>query len=1390
MSNLSIGPFDLINTIGKGSMGVVWEAIHRDLGKHVAIKVLTALGAQDENFRQSFTNEVRAVARLHHPSIIRILDYGITSEELCKASNGEIAAGSQYYTMELATGGTLPKPTSPLPWLQMRFLLLELLDALAHAHARNVIHRDIKPGNILLMHDGDTSRVMLTDFGIAKAIGTIDLPDGTVAGTPRYMAPEQILNLTRDQGPWTDLYSIGCLAYLLATGKRIFTHAKAREVLRCHLYETPEPVTGAHLPEGFQGWLSKMLAKKVYDRFEYASEAAWELVCLPDPVESEPAKPASVTVAAGTPADTHAPKTDGKSEDSCANGAAKLEDIDSKAECFGAFDESDNPPDAQNRPDNSPDLSLIDPSKDSLSDMIKADGDDSPDLSLIDPSKDSLSDMFKAEAADDRELSLIDLDDDLSQSIPKCTGIELGSRLPTVELHANSEMQNVTTPVDSGDNEPVNPASSSIFRTLYQPDQLSLQSSHQDSGVQDIAADLLADMGETIRMEAKDIEKVLADQSPHEQAESKSESKSHVKHDLSTLAEVYRQRLEMPKLVYDNRQIVPAPKTWRREAFEDDFGQMLGAGLGLWGLRPIPMVGRDHERDVIYDALLKTREDRTIRCIMLDGPRGTGKSRIIEWMTQRAHELSIAHTLKAQHYEDHLNAPGIARAMMFYLTCQNLPRHEALERILAFLDEHPLEPEYADALPMLELMELHDDPEHPVPKIHFATIEEQFAVLARFLKRICHDRAAVLWLDDVHYSTYSMAFVEYMLTAQKEGPIPLLILATSRSEDLETETHQAAVYERLLQLQNVTQMDVQPLDPKTHLELVHQLIGLDDELCQQVAQRTSGMPLFAIQLVGDWVERGLLVPGPHGFQIKEGASVALPDSLHELWIDRLRLIFRDSKQVSSSFEQLEIAACLGAQFDADEWRITCEIAELGSNLKTLECMLAHQLFEIHYPTIRFTHELLRESLIRYTKENGRFKRNHMFCAEMLESYFSEVLTFYHERRAEHLLAAKAYEACIEPLLQAAMLRRQRSEFDAAHALYKKREFCLNECKADENSPIRALGWLGEADTWLQETNLDAAEPLIHKAAELGLRTKSPVIRALANKENGILLHYRNNIAESIDALMTALAAFNEIGERRRAAYQSDRAETLWLIGRICDTRHELELARIYLKQAIEIQTQLNDTYGLAKSYNTLGNTLQHGGFFEDARQSLEYALKLFEKMGFRIYQAHCLIDIGEIYRLGYDMPEEAEAYYKKALEIYHELNTSDNGKTVIIINLVLLMLSKQRFSEAKTLVLNEIDRIEQNGQDFDLNWLYAELLPCCAASFDWPTFEDVLSRLECSLDASLVVDNDILYCTEMAWHMSERLAPAELIQRCRNIAIQQALKLNDAAALTRLRYEE
>ena len=195
---IPVGPFHLDRIIGRGGMGEVWRARHVD-GRHtVAVKVLTSQAAQDLYFQASFRNEARAAAGLTHPNIAAVFDYGRIPAEADRASEGRLRAGSPYLVMEMAAGGSLEGHLGRLEWRDIRVILLCLLDALAHAHARGVVHRDLKPGNALLA--GGWGRVKLTDFGLAHAPGSDSAlrEDEGAVGTPAYMAPEQF------EGSWRD----------------------------------------------------------------------------------------------------------------------------------------------------------------------------------------------------------------------------------------------------------------------------------------------------------------------------------------------------------------------------------------------------------------------------------------------------------------------------------------------------------------------------------------------------------------------------------------------------------------------------------------------------------------------------------------------------------------------------------------------------------------------------------------------------------------------------------------------------------------------------------------------------------------------------------------------------------------------------------------------------------------------------------------------------------------------------------------------------------------------------------------------------------------------------------------------------------------------------------
>ena len=272
-------------------MAEVWSGAHAAQQVPVAVKVMTGERARNEQYRAAFRDEVQAVASLDHPGIVMVFDHGEVGPETEAAAHGLLPAGSPYLAMELSDLGTLAEsaPTAE-SWSELRGILLSLLDALAHAHARGVVHRDLKPTNVLVFGDGEEPpRLKLADFGLAQAFELPSRPDSTefVAGTPSYMAPEQIRGEWRDYGPWTDLYGLGCFAWTLATGKPPFSEAGLLELVRRQLEEKPPRFIPLFpVPQGFEGWLRRLLEKDPGRRFLRTADAVWRLLQLaPRPLE-------------------------------------------------------------------------------------------------------------------------------------------------------------------------------------------------------------------------------------------------------------------------------------------------------------------------------------------------------------------------------------------------------------------------------------------------------------------------------------------------------------------------------------------------------------------------------------------------------------------------------------------------------------------------------------------------------------------------------------------------------------------------------------------------------------------------------------------------------------------------------------------------------------------------------------------------------------------------------------------------------------------------------------------------------------------------------------------------------------------------------------------------
>jgi hypothetical protein len=261
----NLGRYHVIEPLGQGGMASVYKAFDTSLERHVAIKIIRADIEVTENqgeFLKRFQREAKSLAQLDHPYILKVLDYG--DQE-----------GLPYLVMPFLEGGTLKeKMGKPMPYSQAAALLAPIAEALDYAHKRNIIHRDVKPANILISQSGAP---ILSDFGIAKILvqsGSTQLTGAGVGiGTPDYMAPEQ---WTGTADARTDIYSLGVVFYQMVTGRLPFSADTPAAVLIKHLRDPlPRPRTFVHdLPEVVEQVLFKALAKEPENRFQTMGEFA------------------------------------------------------------------------------------------------------------------------------------------------------------------------------------------------------------------------------------------------------------------------------------------------------------------------------------------------------------------------------------------------------------------------------------------------------------------------------------------------------------------------------------------------------------------------------------------------------------------------------------------------------------------------------------------------------------------------------------------------------------------------------------------------------------------------------------------------------------------------------------------------------------------------------------------------------------------------------------------------------------------------------------------------------------------------------------------------------------------------------------------------------------
>ena len=258
-----LGHHEVLEVLGRGGFGIVVRAFDETLHRMVAIKVLSPELASTSPARKRFLREARASARVRHGNVVQI--YAVEERPL------------PYLVMEYIPGQTLQQKldqTGPLEVLEVLSVGGQIARGLAAAHEQGLIHRDIKPGNILL-ESGIEQKVKITDFGLARAADDASLSQsGVIAGTPLYMAPEQAKGEPLDHR--ADLFSLGSVLYAMASGRPPFRAASPLAVLKRVAEETPRPIREIipEVPQWLCDLIARLHAKDPAQRFQTATEVA------------------------------------------------------------------------------------------------------------------------------------------------------------------------------------------------------------------------------------------------------------------------------------------------------------------------------------------------------------------------------------------------------------------------------------------------------------------------------------------------------------------------------------------------------------------------------------------------------------------------------------------------------------------------------------------------------------------------------------------------------------------------------------------------------------------------------------------------------------------------------------------------------------------------------------------------------------------------------------------------------------------------------------------------------------------------------------------------------------------------------------------------------------
>jgi serine/threonine protein kinase/tetratricopeptide (TPR) repeat protein len=651
----------------------------------------------------------------------------------------------------------------------------------------------------------------------------------------------------------------------------------------------------------------------------------------------------------------------------------------------------------------------------------------------------------------------------------------------------------------------------------------------------------------------------------------------------------------------------PFPGTWQPPHDDNHHDLMLaGAGLGLFGLREVPFVDRVPSRQAIWETLREVYEELESRCVLIQGPVGSGKSRLCEWMGRRAHETGVATPLHITHHAQSAADDGLLPSIERMLCCQELDRERTFKRLrlifeaFAYTDEEK-QASFDEAALLTTLLRSHASTSEETSKAQLPHIqihgrkERQRAILAA-LKYMTGPRPLILWMDDPHLSEESVEMARCIL----DHELPILLLLTT-PEDA-PQLAQIAAHAR------TSRIVIEPLHARDHHAFVTSQLGLHPQLANHIAYHTHGNPLFAQHLLSDWIARDVLVGEPTGFTHISGNRPEVPDSLDMLW--RSKLDHLEQLEAATWHGPLYVAAALGPYFPQSTWLELCEQLDVPCSMNLQQALLTRGL--LRYASqdkerLRWGHGALHTRILSDAYHHGPWQRIHHTIAQALAQP-RQTLT-QRQLYTHHMLCAGDYDQALQEIATTAQQAQDQSDYTLAMELITHHE--------------RLCAWM----------NLPADD-----ARHLELIP----LRITTHRVRGELTQALEVAHESLPLLDTS--------SRKRALLRADVLRTITMIHYL---RGTYDISEEMGAEAIHIYETYAHYHGLLKALHTQGWLCMRMGRIAEAMRMFERGNQIGELHNDLIDRAWCLQAIADLH-VQRQSPADAEPVVELALKLFEQ----------------------------------------------------------------------------------------------------------------------------------------